>query len=371
MESRMTKSYSSQNEIRATFDRACAAKDPVILVTQYLKFEARFVALVGDEIHVQASAGGEEALRILGISEVDMRFPSGPDFMGATAKLLGISAVEGIRTLKLALPMQVHISDNRKAPRTSLTDGVHASFALRGTRIVKASIANISVSGLRMDLEEIIPSSELRVRDKITISVALPGNITITNGAVVRHMNNSNVGVEFDPALSSRDMATLSRWVFKKKEEETEQTAKRKDASRAAEAARAAGNDILIITADEVLRLNLCSLLGEGRKILCAPPMPAPVNYAISQKPLMVILHASGLDGAGWQFLKTVHTDLPKGTPILLLGTDIEAGALSELGGDCKALASMVMTPNKARFLQQLVVGILRKSYGGGEAAGL
>jgi len=364
----MTKSYSNQQEIRATFERACAAKDLVILVTQYLKFEARFVALAGNELHVQTSAGGEEAIRILGIGEVDLRFPSGPDFLGATAKVLGVSAVEGVRTVKLALPAQLHISDNRKAPRTSLTEGAYASFALRGTRIVKASIANISVSGLRMELAEIIPSSELRVRDKMTISVTLPGNITITNGAAVRHMDNSNVGVEFDPALSSRDMATLSRWVFKKKEEETEQTAKRKDASRAAEAARAAGNDILIVTADEVLRLNLCGLLGEGRKILSAPPLPAPVNYAISQKPLMVILHASGRDAAGWPFLKTVQTALPKGTPILLLGTDIEAGALSDLGRDCKALASMAMTPNKARFLQQLVVGILRKSYGGGES---
>jgi hypothetical protein len=384
-------SYSSHKEVRAIIDRACEAKELLILVTQYLKFESQFVWLDGSEVHAKTTTDVGDALKILGVSELELRFPSGRDFLGATARLLGFGEAEGMRTIRFALPSHLRIDDSRKAPRTSLTEGAFATFSLRGRHTVRASISNISVSGLRLAMDEDIPVSELRVRDKLALTVSLPGGVTITNAVVVRNADRRNFGVEFDPGLSGQDTARLSAWVFRKREEELEQAAARDDADVKASMALAAlaastaaatpaaadggpalgpavGDGILLATGDDELKLGLRDLLGEDRKFICVPPSPAAFRYALFQKPLMVILHASSGEGAVRQTLKTLQDDVPDSIPTLLLGTGMDADQLAEIGRECGAAASMLMAPSKGPFLQRLVLGIMRKYYGHGES---
>jgi len=370
-------SYSHQREIRAVFERVCADRGLLILVTQYLKFESRFMLLDGNEVHVQTAPGGDEALRVLGVSDIALRFPCGHDFLGAPTKMTGFSTVEDKRTVRFALPTLLEASDSRKAPRTSLTEGAFVTFPLRGKRMIQADIANISVSGLRLHLTEDVPSSELRLRDRLMLSISLPGDISILNGATIRNTDYRNIGAEFDPPLSDYDMAILSRWVFKKCEEEREQKAKREDAAMGAAPKTgsagakggAVGEGILLVTADPELKASLLDIFGKDWKPMCTVPSSAAVSHAVLQRPLMAIVHVSGRDEAGRQFLAESLSDaLPLGFPILLLGTDIDSEDLSELARKCGAVVSMQMAPNKAQFLQRLVVGILRKHYGHGES---
>jgi hypothetical protein len=368
----MTKSFSSQKEIRAIIGKACAAKELLIIITQYLKFESSFVLLDGDEVHAKTTAGGEDALRILGVSDLDLRFPNGFDFMGATTRMIGLGETEGMRTVRFALPTVLRIDDSRGAPRTSLTEGLFATFSLRGKRLVRADIANISISGARLTMAEDLPSSELRVRDNLMLTVRMPGDITIINGAIIRHADYRNFGVEFVPPLAGKELAELSKWVFLRHEEEREMVAKREDLSLRAALSQgggkteAEGGAILLATNDDAMKTSLRGLLGEDRKFLSVPLAPAHFGHAISQSPILVILHASG--DADAQPLKALVADIPHETPVLLLGTGMEAGPLSELGAECRAAASMLMAPNKGPFLQRLVLGILRKYYGHGES---
>jgi hypothetical protein len=231
-------------------------------------------------------------------------------------------------------------------------------------------------------MDEDLPASELRVRDKLVLTVSLPGGVTIINAAAVRHTDYRNFGMEFDPYLSGADMARLSRWVFRKKEEELERAAAGEDAAAAAappgagaaaaaraRVADAAGDGILLATDDGELRPALRALLGEGRRFICAPASPAAFRHALFQRPLMVILHASGRGGAEeGRLLQELAGDVPDGVPVMLLGTGMDADRLAELGRECGAAASMLMAPNKGPFLQRLVLGILRKHSGHGES---
>jgi hypothetical protein len=370
----MTKVYSSQKEIRAIIGGACDARGLLILVTRYLKFESSFVLLDGGEVHARTATDGGEALKILGVTELELRFPSGRDFLGATTRLLGVGSHEGVRTVRFALPSQLRVDDSRKAPRTHLTEGAFATFALRGSRLVRAAISNISTSGLRLAVDEDIPASDLRVKDKLPLTVDLPGGVTIINAASVRHADRRNFGMEFDPRLSGRDMAALSTWVFRKREEELEQAAARDDADvRAAMAAEAAGgaagvqgDGVLVATDDGEMKLALAGLLGEDRRLLTAPASPAAFRQALFRRPLMVVLHASAPAEGG--LVKELAGDVPDGIPVLLLGTGVDADWLAETGRECGAAASMLMAPSKGPFLQRLALGILRKHYGHGES---
>jgi hypothetical protein len=373
----MTKAYSSQREIRAVIEGACEARALLILVTQYLKFESNFVRLDGNEIHAKTTTDGEDALRILGVSELDLRFPSGRDFLGASTRLLGVGRADGVRTVRLSLPTQLRIDDSRKAPRTHMTEGAFATFSLRGKRMVRAGVSNISTSGLRLMMDEDIPVSELRVRDKLTLTIALPGDVTIINTAAVRHADHRNYGMEFEPYLAGNDMVRLSTWVFRRREEELEQVAVRSDAdAKAAMAAMAAkdggavtaGDGILLATDDGGLKMELSALLGGDRKFFSVPAQPAAFRYALFQKPLMAILHASGPGEAEGILMKELADDVPDGIPVMLLGTGMDLDQVAALGRECGAAASMLMAPSKGPFLQRLVLGILRKSYGGGES---
>jgi hypothetical protein len=330
--------------------------------------------LDGNEVHAKTATDGEDALGILGVSDLSLRFPAGHDFLEANTRMLGLGEVEGGRTVRFSLPTQLRSSGGRKAPRTGDTEGAHATFELRSKRKIRASISDLSISGLRMNIDEDLPFSELKVKDQVDLSLSLPGEMAMTNGAVIRHIGYRTFGLEFDPPLSYADLVTLSKWVFMRLEQEREQAASREDASVKAalraegEQQNTVGDGVLLVTGDDALKLSLRDLLGSDMVFLSVPPSQAPLEYALSQKPLLVILHASGAGGDQKRLLAALAAGIPKDTPTLMLGSDMDAGALSDLARECRAVTSMLMAPNKGPFLQRLVLGILRKYYAHGES---
>jgi hypothetical protein len=235
-------------------------------------------------------------------------------------------------------------------------------------------------------MDEDIPVSELRVRDKLALTVTLPGDVTIINTVAVRHADHRNYGMEFEPYLAGNDMVRLSTWVFRRREEELERAAARGDADMEAAAGGRGGADmkgaaaaggggpafvgegILLATDDGGLKADLSGLLGGDRKFFSAPAQPAAFRHALFQKPLMVILHASGPGEAAGRVAKELADDVPDGIPVMLLGTGMDLDQVAALGRECGAAASMLMAPGKGPFLQRLALGVLRKHYGGGES---
>jgi len=359
-----------REEIRSIFEEACARRELLVLVTRYLKFESNFVHLDGDEVHARTTSGGEDALKILGISDLDLRFPYKLDFLEASTKMLGVGFHDGAKTIKFALPTTIYANDGRKSPRITQLGKTYATFNLRGRYLIRANVLDLRADGARLALADNLPKSELRVNDRIMVSIHLPDGISINNGAIIRHMEGRIFGAEFDPDLPDSLLSFLSAWAFRKQEKQRELMASRADQS--AKAAMAAAEKekkteeggILFVTRDDELSSELNASLGDGRKFYRAAPVAATLTSALSKKPQLVILHVSNGSLAERWLLKSLAEIIPWGIPTLLLGTDIENELLFEVSQECNVVTSALWTPYNTLFLQRLVLGILRKYYG-------
>ncbi|MDR1840429.1 MAG: PilZ domain-containing protein [Holophagales bacterium] len=367
--------------IRSIFEEACARRELLVLVTKYLKFKSNFVHLNGDVVHARTTTGGEDALKILDVRDLGLRFhhPFKPDFLEASTMMLGLGFHEGFKTITFALPATIYANDGRKAPRIKL-ENAHASFNLRGRWLIRANVIDLSYSGARLALTESLPRNELRVNDRIMVSIYLPDGDSINNGAIIRHMENKDFGIEFNPELPDSLRHFLSTFALINQEKQRELMAERElIAGRIEQSAEAAMADakkrektdecgILFVTRDDGLNSALNEALGEDRKFYRIVPIDADLLIALSQKPQLVILHASNSSTAERRLLKSLAEIIPWEIPTLLLGTDIENEVLFEIKQECNVVASALWTPRNTLFLQRLVLGILRRYYGSGES---
>jgi len=356
-------SEKNSEKIRSIFSDVCARRGLLILVTQYLKFESRFVHLDGNEIHAATETGSADALAILGIKDVKLRFPHKLDFMEASTNLIGLGTHEGEKTIKFALPSSIYTADGRQNSRITQLDGAYATFRIGGRRLIRADMVDLSATGARLTMTVDLPHSEFRVKDKIMLSINLSDDITINSGAIVRHVKNRTFGVEFNPGLSDSDMISISGWFFKR-QEERENSADNMDISAGTAISTAKGEgEILLVTPDDDLSASLGKLLGEKVKFRRVLPAIAPLQEALSKKPRLVILHMSDDSTIGRLLLKSLAENISSGLPTLLLGTGVDDEMLVETGLTCKAAFSVLWTPNKSLFLQRLVLGVLRRHY--------
>jgi hypothetical protein len=364
----------SHEEIRSIFEGLCAHKEPLFFVGQYMTFESNFVHFDGEEVYAARIGGGEDALRLLGTSDLMLRFPYHLDFLEANTQYLGLEEHDGKRAIKFALPDSLSSKCVRRSPRIGNLGKAHATFTLKSRRLVRGNMENISLGGARFAMNEDMPANELNINDRIMLTVELPENLSISNYANVRYKEYRSYGVEFRPELSESDATALSDWVFKKQERERELLASRDDLSdQAADAAaekakhRVQGG-ILLVTRNARLDLGLEDLLLDSKKLYRVPPSEAVMNLALSKNPYVAILHLSSNDAAERQLLKKLAENIPEDMPILMLATNNLNETLTETSRECKASYSMQWEPSKALFLHRLVLGILRKHYGHSES---
>ena len=349
--------------IRSIFSNACARGDLLILSTQYFTFESNFVYMDGNEVHARTVSGGEQAMVILGSTDVSLRFPYKLDFMEAMTKLIGLGVHEGKKTIRLALPLSVYTSDGRKTSRITQLEGTSASFNLRGRHIIRADLVDLSATGARLTMAVDLPHGELKPGDRIMLSIHLSSTLSINSGAIVRHIKHRTFGVEFSPELSDSDMISISNWFFKKQQEERELLAHRADME-----ARAAGAEekpdeggMLFVTLDDELDKSLNQLFDADRKFHRVLPDATLLKNAIGKKPNIVIFHMSDESTTERELLKSLAEIISPETPTMLLGTDVDDQVLFETALACKATFSITWTPSKSLFLQRLVLGVMRK----------
>ena len=359
------KSKKSKEEIRAIFEEACARRGLLIIVTTYLRYEAQFVHLDGNEVHASITTGGEHAMLSLGSSEVTLRFPSKLDFMEAITKLIGMGSHEGGKTIRFALPSFVFENDGRKSSRITQLGGAYATFRI-GSRIIRANIIDFSATGAKIAMAQELPHSEFRVGDRIMLSIFLSENISIASSAIVRHLKGGTFGAEFSPGLSDSDMISISSWFFRQMEKERELMAHRADMEARATGAEEKPDEggILFVTLDDELDKSLNQLFDADRKFHRVLPDATLLKNAISKAPRMVILHMADDSKMERLQLRALAEKIPQDVPILLLGTDIGGDLLFEISQTCKAAACFQWAPGRAVLLQRLVLGILKKHYG-------
>ena len=361
----------NQEEIRVIFSDACARRELLILTTQYLKLESNFVLLEGSEVYAKTTSGGEDALSILKVKDISLRFPHKLDFLEATSTIVGIGDHNGEKLIRFELPQSIQANDGRSSPRIGNLKDAYATFPLRGDkRVVKATVINISDTGARLSLEEALPNNEFRVKDRIMLSLYLSKGVSITSPACVRHLDYKTFGIEFRPGLADSDVRTLSAWAFSKQERErdiivpsnvTEEFAVPQDEVKDV----VVGGGILFVSWDSSLEAALGASFGPGMRFYSAMPSLLTLKEALTQQPHMVILHMPDGSDKSKRLIKSLEANIPEGTPVLLLGTDVSYERLFETRQELKkVLSSISWTPEKSQFLQRLALGMMRGRYG-------
>jgi len=371
----MKKPNKNPEQIQNIFAESCNRRELLIIVTPYLRFESNFVCLDGEEIHVRAMISKESAQYTLNVSELSLRFPYKLSFLEAPSKLLGFGIHEGQATIRFSLPKAIYENDERKNFRIELTEQLAATFNTPGLRFIQAHVNNISISGAQLTAMEDLTKGELKINDKILLSISLTNRIKINNNAIVRYLNDSTLGVEFRPALPNSIQEPLAGWIFRKREEAYDSLARLSEADKRyteelsadSKENRSEEGGILFVTRDNDMYSTMSKLLVE-HKFYHALPAIGSMKEALSKKPHLVILHMANNKLEERRLLKSLAETVKEDVPIMLLGTDIEFEMLSQLGQEFKAVSSMDWTPAKSLFLQRLILGILRRHYGQGES---
>ncbi len=358
--------------IAEIFLRACERRELMILVTPYLRFESSFLRIVGDDLHVAATMGREDAVFGLRSEDLKIRFPHGVSFLEAATQLKGFGMVDGRRTLRISLPATLQEEDHRGAYRVDRIGRVPVTFSTPKYDLITGTLVDISTTGARIFSTRDFGEGELQVGEDMAITVQLTDQIRINTQVKLRHVRNRTFGVEYRPQLDDHILHPLSRWVFERREEDLDRIARRGvETVATSEVGRVVNRPptgLVLVSADEQLEATLKDLLGGLQPLTRIAPTMAALKKAYNEKPALVLYHLPNLGLDSRRRLKPMVETLQGRVPFLLLGTGVDGGALLELGSELRAAVSIVFNPERGTFFQRLVQGVLRRTYEGGES---
>lgn len=351
--------------------RACGQHELMILVTPYLRFETSFLKLEGGEVHAAATMGREDAMYGLRNAGLRLRFPHGVSFLEGPTQLRGFGMVEGRRTIRLALPVTLQDDDHRAAYRVDRVGRVAATFSTPGLDLLAGTLVDISTTGARIFSPQGLGAAGLQPGDDVVVTIPLIEGIRINTKAKVRHVQGRSFGVEYTPRLPEDVLEPLARWTFERREEDLDRLASRGPRAvpgGGASAPAGLHSGLLLISLDQALEGALQDLLGGMQPLRRLAPAIPTLKEALAQHPALVLFHLPNLGLDERRRLKTMVELVQGRVPFLLLGTGMEGGPLLELGSELKAAVSIVFNPERAVFFQRLVLGVLRRTYEGGES---
>jgi hypothetical protein len=351
----------SESEIREILGIACGSRELLILVTPYMRFETNFLLLEKDAFQARVTMSAEEATYGLRSPDLHIRFPHNTRFLDARTKLLGFGLMDGRRTLQLAIPKTLHDDELRRAYRVERLGRVTVSFSTRKFDLRAGTLVNISTSGARIHSGQDSLEALLKAGDSISVSIPLLDGILINSDAVVRWTQGRLMGVEFEPVLGTDMLASLSRWVFQRREEDKDRVG-----AMPAETFPKSGTgpSMVLVSSSQEMEDTLRELLTDLPPITRVGPSVPAVKEAVAASPSLLFFHISdaGLDGR--RRLKLLLEVAGSRIPIVLLGTQIENSVLFDLGNEHKAAAVYDLGARPGPFFSRLVQGILRRRQG-------
>jgi len=348
--------------IREILATACTRREMMILVTPYLKFESSFVRLDTDSVHIRIGMSAEEVMYGLRNPDLHFRFPHMTQFLEGHTRMLGFGIHEGRRTIRMALPTVLNDDELRRNYRVERMGRVNVTFSDSRFELHTALLQNISPGGARFQsLTENIEGF-VRVGAKLHVTIPLNEEIHINWTAVARWVQDRVLGVEFLPVLPTALLGDLSRWVFKKREEDKERI-ERSAAATLNEVTlkRGLSTQVVLLSLSAELEGTLREILPEIPVLKRVPPTLQALKEALGEGAGLFLLHLPGGNLDERRRLKTLAEALGKQTPFVLLGTEIESGPLFELANEMKAVSAYVLGPKPGPFFQRLVQGILRR----------
>ncbi|WP_005032988.1 PilZ domain-containing protein [Holophaga foetida] len=348
--------------IREILGVACVNKELMILVTPYLKFESSFVRLDSDAIHVRIGMSAEEVMYGLRNPDLRFRFPHLTQFLEGHTRMVGFGVHEGRRTIRLSIPPTLQDDELRRNYRVERVGRVSVTFSDSRFELHQAQLQNICPGGARFLSTTESIEGFVRTGAKLHVTIPLTEEIHINWTAVARWVQDRVLGIEFVPALPTVLLGDLSRWVFKKREEDKERIERSASAALSEVAMKRGGSSqVVLLSLSSEVEDTLRAILPEIPVLKRVPPTLQALKEAVNEGAGLFLLHLPGGNLDERRRLKTLAESLGKQAPFVLLGTEIESGPLFELANDMKAASAYVLGPKPGPFFQRLVQGILRR----------
>nr|WP_320132605.1 PilZ domain-containing protein [uncultured Holophaga sp.] len=353
----------SEALIREILGSACGRREMLILVTPYLRFESAFLRLDENSVHIKIGMSAEEVIYGLRNPDLHFRFPHATRFLDGHVRMLGFGMFEGRRTIRLSVPASLQDDELRRNFRVERVGRVQVTYSDARFELHTAMLQNISSGGARFTSQTENIEGFVRPGAKLHITIPLNEEIHINWTAAARWVQDRVLGVEFVPPLPTKQLADLSRWVFKKREEEKERI------DRAAAAAlseiavqKGISTQVVLLSLSEQVEGTLREILPEIPLFKRVPPTLQALKESLAEGAGLFLLHLPGGNLDERRRLRTLAETLGRQVPFVLLGTDIENGPLFELANEMKAASAYVLGPKPGPFFQRLVQGILRRS---------
>jgi hypothetical protein len=122
------------------------------------------------------------------------------------------------------------------------------------------------------------------------------------------------------------------------------------------------------VSGDPALEEELAGHLSPIQPMTRLPFSAQALKDALPGAPPLVIFHVTGTGLDERRRMKALVELAQAKAPVLLLGTQVDGGALFELSGEWKAASAMMWNPSRGVFLQRLAQGIIRRNAQGGDS---
>ena len=355
--------------IREALRHVCERGELLLLVTPYIRFESNFLRLEQDAVHVSALMSREDAMFGLRSPDLRIRFPFGHQFFEAPTRLLGIGLARGRQSLSLSLPKVMNVDDYRASYRVERVGRLGATFSSRKFELLMANVVNISTSGVRIFAHRDFEYNEILVDDLIHIAISITPELNLNCQAKVRFVKDRILGLEFRPRPDGDLLDAFARWVFQKQEEElvlsVGRTRNEEGEAPGPEAApQPEVQTMVLVSSSEPLELRLREMLKDFTTLSRVPPSTQAMKDLAGRTSTLVLFHAAGLSFEERKRMRILLDALGGKVPFVLLGTDVDSGALFELGNELKAVNAYQLGPTSTGFFPRLLRGILRKLFG-------
>jgi hypothetical protein len=358
--------------VRDALRQVCARGELLILVTPYVRFESCFLRLDDDAFQVAATMSREDAIFGLRSSELRFRFPYGFTFLEGSISLLGLGMAKGRSSLRLSIPLTLEDNDHRAAYRVDRVGRVPVTFSTRKYDLLLGNLVNISTTGARIYAQKDFEFEEVQVEDAITVTIPLEPGIRINTKAIVRYVHGHSVGMEFRPKLDSALLQDLTRWCFRKREEDHQRSIPLAGSEVSTghlgggTGLASAEEGLVLVSAHPAFEDRLRDMLKDLPPLRRIPPTTQALKDLGPVPGCLLLVHLPSMGMDDRKRLRLLVEPLSGRAPFVLVGTDVENAPLFELGKELKATASYVLGPNPGSFFPRLLQGILRKHFGVG-----
>jgi len=354
--------YSIRNElaVREALQRASVRRELLILDTPFLHVESQFAGVDGDELHAVATMSMDEALYGLHAPGLRICFPHGAGFLEAATRMLGLGSWDGISTVRLQVPLALEDDDHRGAYRVEVPEEVILEATGDANQGLQGRLVNLSTTGLRFQAPGDLLDLGLHRGASMRLHFALPEGPLVKADVILRYLQGNLAGAEFFPPLCDPTLASLSRWVFRRRDEEKRRQAQVSMDESTHEVKR---EGCVVVLSDDhsLVEQRLRGELAELPKIVRVDPGIRAIKEVLDMNPVMFLLHVTESGEAAETRLSMLAEFLEDRWPFVLFGTGLDNAALFALGARLKPTACFLLGPQPSPFFPRLLQGILRR----------